>query len=329
MNHLHWVDDFVPDRPTAITVGTFDGLHRGHQFVFGQLARRAHQRRLRPLMVTFHPHPRLVVEGPSSSLRLLTTLEEKDVLTAQMPVQEGVVFPFTEELATMPPQAFAEELIHRLRPQLILVGYDHRFGRGRRGTVETWQRVGRAYGVEVWQAPPVEEDDMPISSSRIRKLLLDAQVEQANHLLGYPYLIMGRVIRGKGWGRTIGYPTVNIQPLDSRKLIPAAGVYSAWVEGTEAGKRLPAMLYIGPLPPFNQGKPTIEAHIFDYEGDLYDAVLRVQLIRYFRRPVAVTDPQALQALLAEDEKTVRASFGISSGGFTGPDTGNRPPQSSS
>ncbi len=309
MKALRWIEDFTPERPTALTVGTFDGLHRGHRFVLDWLARAAYPRQLWPLMVTFHPHPRLVIEGPSSSLRLLTTLAEKDYLMGQMPVQAGVVFPFTDEVAAMAPRAFVEELISRLRPRLILVGYDHRFGRGRKGTVATFRAVAKAYGVEVQQAGPVTADGAPISSSRIRRLLMEGQLEAANELLGYPYLIMGRVVRGRGWGRTIGYPTVNLRLTDDRKLVPAAGVYGAWVEGTGKG-RLPAMFYIGPLPPFNKGKRAIEAHIFDFEGDLYGADLRVHLVKYFRAPVAVEDPEALRALLAEDQRIVRTFFGI-------------------
>ncbi len=308
---LYPVDAFAEGGFTALTIGTFDGLHRGHRYVLQRLADAARSQRLMPLLVTFHPHPRLVVEGADSTLRLLTSLPEKEFLLARMPVRQGVRFDFTPEFARLSPRRFAELLMNRLRPKFILVGYDHRFGRGREGSVDILRDVGAARGVRVEQADPVNAGGRPISSSRIRRLLAAGEVAAANELLGYPYLLMGTVIRGDGWGRRLGYPTANLHPDDPHKLIPASGVYAVEVEW-EGNTSLPAMLYIGDVPSFQADRRTIEVHIFDFEGDLYGKRLRVWFHRYFRAPQKVGSPDQLRRLIAADELAVRRYFGYSS-----------------
>ncbi len=311
MTSLYPVDWVYSDGFTALTVGTFDGLHRGHQYVLRQLHEAAIQRRLIPLLVTFFPHPRLVVEKPSPSLRLLTSLAEKEWLLQQMPVRQGVRFDFTPAFSRLSSTQFARLLMERLSPKFILVGYDHHFGRNREGSFETLQREGQRKGVEVLQAAPVMHDGRPISSSRIRKLLSEGRLEAANDLLGYHYLLMGRVVRGDGWGRRIGWPTANLEPLDPFKLIPAPGVYAVRVGWDDRPDR-PAMLYIGPIPSFQSDRYTIETHIFDFSGNLYERILRVHFLHYIRPPQRVQTVADLRRMIAEDAHQIRHLFGYSS-----------------
>ncbi len=271
----------LPATPgTVVTVGTFDGMHRGHWKVLEAVRRRAEDAGMPAVLATFHPHPLRVVR-PHDAPPLLTTPREKTEILAESGLDYAVFLPFTEVLRSYPPERFVEEiLIGRLRMRQLVIGYDHGFGRGRSGDVDTLRGIGArvGFGVEVVEALEVEGG--AISSSRIRAALAEGRVEDAAAALGRPYSIGGRVVRGEGRGRELGFPTANIHIADPDKLIPREGVYA--VTATIGGRSLPGVLHHGPRPQFEGSAPSVELHLLDFDRDLYGRDVRVEFRTWLR-----------------------------------------------
>ncbi len=289
----------------VVTVGTFDGLHRGHQRVLAEVVGRAQGRGLTSLLVTFDPHP-LEVLDPAAAPKLLTLPDEKQELLAGTGLGRVVVLPFTREVAQQSP----EEFIRRLRAEHALkelvLGYDHAFGRGRSGDEALVRRLGAAEGFVVAVVDAVREDGQPISSTLIRAAVAHGDLAGAARWLGRPYGLLGRVVPGAGRGRTIGVPTLNLAPPDARKLLPPDGVYAVWVwwRGTRYG----GMMNQGPRPTFAEQGRTLEAHLFDFAGELYGETVRVEWVQRLRDVQAFPSREALVAQLERDQQAARASL---------------------
>ena len=270
-----------PDhRGTVVTVGTFDGVHRGHWEVLAALRRRAVEENLPAVLVTFHPHPLRVVR-PDHAPRLLTTPVEKKEILAESGLDYAVFIPFTHVLKSYPPEQFVEEiLIGRLRMKHLVIGYDHGFGRGRSGDVDTLRALGdqRAFGVHVVEALTTEGG--AISSTRVRDLLEEGDVVGAAETLGRPYSLRGPVVRGEGRGRSLGFPTANIHVPDNDKLLPREGVYA--VRATLRRGTFDGVLHLGPRPMFRGSPPSVELHLFDMDEDLYGEEVRVDFCAWLR-----------------------------------------------
>jgi riboflavin kinase/FMN adenylyltransferase len=265
---------------TAITVGTFDGVHRGHQAVLEELRRRAEAAGRPSVVVTFDPHPLRIVR-PEVAPRLLTTLVEKKELLAQFGLDYAAIFPFTRALARLSARQFVEEiLIARLQLAHLIVGYDHGLGRGRSGDIETLRRLGAELGFAVDVVDAVELDGVAISSTRIRRALEQGDVATAAAALGRPYSLRGLVVRGEGRGRELGFPTANIEVGDAEKLLPLEGIYA--VRAALGDERLDGVLHLGPRPTFRDSPPTIELHLFDFDRELYGEEVRVEFIARLR-----------------------------------------------
>jgi riboflavin kinase/FMN adenylyltransferase len=289
----------------VVTVGTFDGVHRGHQAVLAEMIRSARANGLASALVTFDPHP-LVVVNPSAAPKLLTLPEEKRELVQRAGIDRVVVLPFTTAIAQLDAEAFVRKLRAELEMRQLVMGYDHAFGRGRAGDVELVRRLGAAQGFAVVVVDAVREDGQPISSTLIRAAIAHGDLDAAAHWLGRRYAIQGRVIRGAGRGRTIGVPTLNLEPPDPRKLLPPDGVYAVEVE--VAGGRYGGMMNQGPRPTFGEQARTLEVHLFDFEGELYGEVVEIGWVRRLREVQAFPSRDALVAQLERDRQAARASL---------------------
>lgn len=298
-------DAISHDPRSVVTVGTFDGVHRGHQAIIEYLQRRAQVQEGPSTLVSFDPHPRTVVHG--EEVPLLTTVAERADLLADLGLDRFVVVPFSEEFSELSPEAYVKEILaNRIGVQEITVGYDHRFGKDRAGDVDRLQELGTEYGFAVDVIPPQEVDHDVVSSSTIRTLLLEeGAIDRANDRLGRPYELTGVVARGEGRGRELGYPTANLALADNRKLVPKRGVYATMVTLPD-GQRRGGMMNIGRRPTFDEMDVTVEVHLLDYEGDLYGASLSVQFVQRLRAEQKFESAEALAAQLSEDEERCRS-----------------------
>jgi len=291
---------------SVVTVGTFDGIHRGHWVLLQEVVRRARARDCLATLVTFDPHP-LQVLRPEVAPAQLTSLEEKKELLAQSGLDRVLFVTFTPELSRRSPAEFVQEvLINEVGVQELVVGYDHGFGRGRSGDPETLRQLGETQGFTVDVVPPVHVGDAPVSSSRIRQAIDDGDPRLAWRLLGRPYQITGLVVHGDGRGRTIGFPTANLRVQGRHKLVPAPGVYAVRVRvpfGMFAGA-----LHVGPRPTFPGARPSVELHVLNFDGDLYGSEVRVELLHFIRGVQAFTDVHALVAQITRDVEEAQTAF---------------------
>jgi riboflavin kinase / FMN adenylyltransferase len=295
---------------TVATVGTFDGVHRGHQAVLGEIVRRARARGLASLVVTFDPHP-LEVVNPSAAPRLLTLPDEKRALVAELGLDRVELVPFTTALARLAPEQFVRDVLRaQYGMQELVLGYDHGFGRGRTGDVELVRGLARDDGFVVDVVDAVRDDGQPISSSLIRTAVAHGDLAAAERWLGRRYSATGVVERGAGRGRTIGIPTINLAPLDPRKLLPPDGVYAVWVvvgkRETGNVKRFGGMMNQGPRPTFGIAARALEIHLFDFAGELYGATVTVEWVRRLRDVQTFSSREALVEQLGRDAVAARA-----------------------
>lgn len=265
---------------TTVTVGSFDGVHRGHRAVLDALAARAAAVGRMSVLVTFEPHPLEVVNPSQAPLRLSTDVERVELL-AESPVEGVVVLRFDRALAALPPEAFVREiLIARCGMRDLVMGHDHGFGRGRSGDVEMLRALGTTDGFGVDVVPPALVGGEPVSSTRIRDLIAAGDLSRAAGLLGRPYRVSGRVTAGEQRGRILGVPTINLGELPDRKLLPPDGVYAVRVEWR--GGCVGGMMNQGPRPTFGDARRVLEAHLFGFEGDLYGEWVRIEWVERLR-----------------------------------------------
>ncbi|MEO8200843.1 MAG: bifunctional riboflavin kinase/FAD synthetase [Gemmatimonadota bacterium] len=283
---------------TTVTVGTFDGVHRGHHAVLQEIVRRARRAGRKSLLVTFEPHPLEVVKPAAAPLLLTTGLERREAL-AQTEIDYAVFLRFDRTMAAMSPDTFVREVLRRqFGMQELVIGYDHGFGRGRSGDVETLKRLGVEDGFLVDVVPPVESGGQAVSSTQVRRAVSAGDLAGAARLLGRNYSVTGQVVPGAGRGRTIGIPTVNLGQVPANKLLPPDGVYAAWVE-TPSG-RFGAMLNQGARPTFGEQGRSLEAHLFNFSGNLYGRWLRIEWIERLRETKKFNSAEELMAQLDRD-----------------------------
>ncbi|UCC26289.1 MAG: bifunctional riboflavin kinase/FAD synthetase [Gemmatimonadales bacterium] len=286
------------DRGTVVTVGTFDGVHRGHWAVLQEIQSRARASGRRSVLVTFHPHPLQIVR-PQDAPPLLTTPVEKKEILAESGLDYAVFLAFTPALARYEPRRFVEEiLVGRLGVEELVIGYDHGFGRGRSGDAETLTRIGRELDFTVDVVGPVETDHEPISSSQIRRWVAAGDMPRARAGLGRPYSIRGVVVKGDGRGRVLGFPTANLAGFPPDKLLPPTGIYA--VRGVTRSGIHPGALHLGPRPTFQGAPPSVELHLLDFEGDLYGEEVRVDFIRFLRGVVPFDSAESLVRQMRAD-----------------------------
>lgn len=291
------------------TIGFFDGVHLGHQYLIKQLVTEARKKRLASVVITFSDHPSEIIHG--KKIELLTPLEEKLALLAEQDLDYCIVLPFTKEFSTLSAHRFMDQILKKeLNVHSLYIGYDNRFGHrlSTKEGFEDYVAYGKDCGIEVIEAQALLLKGIEISSSLIRNLLKEGNLSLANKLLGHPYTLEGNVTFGKKVGRTLGYPTANIKPAHNYKVIPADGVYAVSVRLN--GFHYKGMLNIGYRPTIKNGKvKTIEVHILDFRNEVYQQNIKIVFESYLRKEIEFKDKEALIKQLQKDEATVRCFFG--------------------
>jgi riboflavin kinase/FMN adenylyltransferase len=272
--------EYSPVQPSVVTIGTFDGVHIGHRKILDRLIEDAKSLGLQSTLLTFFPHPRLVLQQ-DSGIKMLNSISEKIEILQSLGLDCLVIQPFTEEFSRLTATEYVRDiLVNTMKAKKIIIGYDHRFGRNRTANIQDLIDFGLLYGFEVAEIPAQEIDDVSVSSTKIRNALAEGDLETANHYLGYPYMLSGTVKRGKGLGKTIGFPTANLEPDSEYKLIPAKGVYL--VKVNVAGHLAFGMMNIGLNPTVDGHSLHLEVHVFDLNQNLYDQAIRVHLLERIR-----------------------------------------------
>ncbi|MDZ7738307.1 MAG: riboflavin biosynthesis protein RibF [Bacteroidales bacterium] len=292
---------FKSARP-VVTMGMFDGVHRGHRHLVDNLVSKAERLGGESVIITLEPHPRIVLSGDASSLRFLTSLDEKKELIEAAGPDKLVVIPFTRQLSRLTACDFIKDyLVDIIGIEHLVLGFDHQFGYGAHGNAETITGCAARYGFGVDRMEALKDRDLVISSTTIRNLILQGSLDRANSLLGYPYLLKGRVVEGKKIGRLLGYPTANIAPDYPYKLIPADGVYAVEV-GVDTGV-YKAMLYIGQRPTIESegGKRTIEVNIFDFDDDIYGKAITIKFMHRLRGDKKFSSREQLLEQIRKDK----------------------------
>ncbi len=291
-------------RGATVTVGSFDGIHLGHQAVLREIDRRARAAGRASVLVTFDPHPLEVVNPKAAPPRLTTGPERLEIL-AQSPLDYVLLLRFDRYLAGLTPDRFVREiLLARCAVRELVIGHDHGFGRGRSGDVETLRRLGAAEDFEVDVVDPVDFGGQHVSSSRLRRAVAGGDLVTARALLGRPNTVVGRVGQGERRGRLLGVPTINLAELSPRKLLPPDGVYAVAVEWR--GGRAGGMMNQGPRPTVQDGRRTLEAHLFDFEGDLYGEWVRVEWVERLRDIERFASLEDLKQQLQSDRQRALA-----------------------
>ncbi|MCB0638905.1 MAG: bifunctional riboflavin kinase/FAD synthetase [Lewinella sp.] len=305
MRVFYELDQLPAFQNAVITIGSFDGVHRGHQQLLARINRLARRCEGESVVITFHPHPRQVIYPQDDSLRLLTTIEEKVELFGRYGVDNVVVVPFTVEFSQLSADEYIKAfLIDRFAPRFIVIGYDHRFGLNRQGNIEYLKWYSQQAGYEVVEIPPQEVDDMAVSSSKIRRALEAGQVAAAHRWLGHPFSLTGKVVYGQQIGSKMGFPTANIKVGEKLKLLPPDGIYAVRVRYGE--KTWDGMLYIGRRPSIaDQNKRSIEVNIFDFNQDIYGETLSIEFLDYIRGDETFPTLDDLREQLARDREDVR------------------------
>lgn len=294
------LEEFPRLEKPIVTIGTFDGVHLGHQKILSRLKDIANQANGEVVVLTFHPHPRKVLFPNQNDLQLLSSLDEKVKLLSQHGVQHLVIHPFTKEFSQMEHTTFIEEiLVKKLGVHSLVIGYDHQFGHDRKGSFKELAELAPSYGFKVEEIPEQDIDEVAISSTRIRKALFHGDIKDAAHLLGYDYQITGRVEKGKQLGRTLGFPTANLLPLDKDKLVPAMGVYAVLVE--VKGETYKGVLSIGNRPTFDNGERSIEVNIFNFDGDIYNELVTLTFKDFLRGDIKFDSAADLIVQMNEDK----------------------------
>lgn len=300
------LSEFNPLGNAVVTVGTFDGVHRGHQVLLKRINTAAKEAGGESVLLTFHPHPRLVLFPDDNDLRLLTTSEEKIELLEASGIDHLIVHPFSVPFSRTSVESYVQDiLVKGIGVRKLVIGYDHHFGRNREGNLENLRKAAPLSGFEVEEIPARMIDDVNVSSTKIRSALSEGRVERANDFLGYPYTVRGLVVKGNEFGRSLGFPTANLQPQDPVKLIPGDGVYAVKVHFED--RLYHGMANIGKRPTVSpsESSSVTEVHIFGFSDDLYGKNLRLTFHARIRDEIKFEDTEALREQIEKDANAAR------------------------
>ncbi len=305
MKIYHHIDEFKNVNNPIVTIGTFDGVHLGHRKIFQKMKDDADKHQGETVVITFYPHPRLVLHADSKNLKFINTQEKKVRLLEKAGINHLIIIEFTREFSRLNSANFIKEyLLEKIQTKKLIIGYDHHFGKNRLGDFSTLYDLGYKYGFEVEKIPVQNVENVAISSTKIRKALNEGKIKKANALLGYDYSITGTVVGGHKIGRTIGFPTANIDLEDKYKLITANGVYACRIE--YEGKVYKGMGNVGLRPTVNHSNLTIEVNIFDFDKEIYGESITIYFIDRIRSEIKFENLAGLRNQLTKDKVTVLA-----------------------
>ena len=297
------IESFEPVKNAVVTIGTFDGVHLGHREILRNMVSRAKEIGGESVVVTFYPHPRQVLSH-DTGIRFISTQEEKIRHLEELGIDNLVIIKFTKEFAAVPSEDFIKDyIVKNIKPAVLIIGYDHHFGKGRTGDFEMLYMLGRQYGFDVEKIQEQDVDNVAVSSTKIRHYLANCDIRHANQLLGYEFSYTGKVVHGRQVGHKIGYPTANIEVAKEFQLIEKPGVYATFVEIDR--QTYPSMTYIGNRPTMHDNRPqSIETHIFSFDKNLYDKEIKLRFVDFVRDDKKFDNFEALKQQIEADQQTI-------------------------
>ena len=299
MTSFNNIDEFNSTDYTILTIGTFDGVHLGHQKVLERLTKEAKNNNLKSTVLTFFPHPRTVL-NPNKPLKLINSVNERTDLLSKSKIDNLIIHPFDKSFSELDPEKYVLEiLVTKLKAKIILIGYDHKFGKNRTADINDLKMYGEKYGFKVIEIKAEEISNIAISSTKIRKAISEGDISTAKEYLGYDVSLSGRIVRGKSIGRTIGFPTANVEVSEGYKLLPKNGVYL--IESIINKKQVFGMMNIGVKPTLIESSKTIEINFFDFEGNLYDRNIRVDIKQFIRDEIKFDSLELLKSQIQKDK----------------------------
>ncbi|SDS28539.1 bifunctional riboflavin kinase/FAD synthetase [Gramella sp. MAR_2010_147] len=292
-------NSFISERQTVVTIGTFDGVHAGHRKIIERLVNSANANSLDSVVLTFFPHPRMVLQK-ESGIQLINTIEERKKLLQQTGIDHLVVHPFTHQFSRLTALEFVRDiLVNKLKAKKIIIGYDHRFGRNRTADINDLKQFGRDFGFEVEEISQQDVEQVAVSSTKIRNALLEGRVERANMYLQHPFTLNGTIVKGRGIGKDLGFPTANLEIAEDYKLIPKNGVYV--VQTRIDGVDVRGMMNIGTNPTVGGKEKTIESYFFDLDQDLYGKEIELELLVRIRDEKKFSSVDDLKIAMRQDQ----------------------------
>ena len=297
------IESFKPVLNAVVTIGTFDGVHRGHQEILRNMVSRAHELDGESVVVTFYPHPRQVLSS-DANIKFITTQEEKIRHLEELGIDNLIIIKFTKEFAAKSSEDFIKDyIVKHIQPAVLIIGYDHHFGKGRTGDFEMLFELGNQYHFKVEKIQEKDVDNVAVSSTKIRHYLENGDIKNANKLLGYEFSYTGKVVHGQQVGHKMGYPTANINVAEEFKLIERQGVYATFVDIDS--KSYPSMTYIGKRPTMHDDRPqSIETHIIGFDKDLYDKEINIRFVDFVRDDKKFDNFEALKRQIGTDEQII-------------------------
>jgi len=306
MKTIHGIENFPADEASIVTIGTFDGVHLGHQQILKQLIDTSRKSKLKSVLLTFFPHPRMVLQ-PDISMRLIQTIQEREKALQKTGLDYLVIHPFSTEFSRLSADDYVKQiLVEQLNVRKVVVGYDHRFGRNRTASLEDMYHYADIHEFEVIEINAEKIESTAVSSTKIRKAIDEGNIELANTYLGHSFTIEGMVIDGDKRGRELSYPTANIDLQNPHKIVPKQGVYL--VKSKLKGRVVYGMMNIGTKPTFDTTMPSIEVHFLDWNGDLYGQAVQVELLKWVREERKFSSVEELQTQIQADEQYCRSSI---------------------
>ena len=306
MKTIHGIENFPSDEASIVTIGTFDGVHLGHQQILKKLIDTSQKSKLKSVLLTFFPHPKVVLQ-PDISMNLIQTIQEREKALENTGLDYLVIHPFSIEFSRLSADDYVKQiLVEQLNVRKVVVGYDHRFGRNRTASLEDMYHYADIYDFEVIEIDAKKINSTAVSSTKIRKAIDDGNIELANNYLGHPFTIEGTVVHGDKRGRELSYPTANIDLQNQHKIVPKQGVYL--VKSKFNDRVVYGMMNIGTKPTFDKTMPSIEVHFMDWNGDLYGQEIQLELLKWVREERKFKTVKELQTQIQMDEQNCRSSI---------------------